>query len=249
MKICIYHRRRYIALFIVFSMLFCAALSLLVFIGERNSQRFYKATELSADTDTPITVIIDPGHGGEDGGAVGVNGVLEKDLNLSIAKIICDTLRADGVNAVMTREDDTLLYDKNSDYHGKKKIQDLATRRKIAEKYENVLFISIHMNAFPEGKYSGLQVYYSKNDASSQTLAESIQNTVKEKLTPSNNRSPKAAGDNIYLLDRLSCPAILVECGFLSNPDECQRLSDGNYQKQLSLCISASVMEYISVGT
>ena len=191
-------------------------------------------------------VIIDAGHGGEDGGAIGKNGVYEKDLNLSIAKSLDELLRSCGIQTVMTRSEDILLYDRNSDYKGQKKAQDLATRREIAERYENAIFVSIHMNAFPESQYSGLQVYYSTNNSSSSLLAQTVQTMVKEKVLPKNNRQIKSAGTNIYLLDRLTCPAILIECGFLSNPEECERLMQTAYQNSLARVLCASVLDYLS---
>lgn len=245
MKSTVNGTRRYVAFFLLFSMLFCALLSLLMLMGKWVNEK-YEKTDANAEPIPSPVVIIDAGHGGEDGGAVGKNGVYEKDINLSVALMLRDMLTANGIKAVLTRSEDILLYDKNSDYHGQKKVQDLATRRKIAESYENALFVSIHMNAFPDERYSGLQVYFSKNDETSKALAESIQTLTREKLMPDNDRKCKAADSNIYLLDRLSCPAVLVECGFLSNPDECARLSDSAYQKQLALCLFAAVAGYLA---
>ena len=164
MKACISDKRRYLPRFFLFLTIFLLLLCMLIFLG-----RFlFPSTEEVIESETlaaprPI-VVIDAGHGGEDGGAIGVNGVYEKDLNLSIALLLDEWLRAEGFETVLTRSEDILLYDKNSDYFGQKKVQDLAARRKIAEQYENAILISIHMNAFPESKYSGLQVYYSKNN-------------------------------------------------------------------------------------
>ena len=200
----------------------------------------------AAPVDLPI-VILDAGHGGEDCGAVGVNGVLEKDLNLQIALLLEKILNANGIRTVMTRSEDVLLYDKNSDYKGQKKIQDLATRRKIAEEYENAVFVSIHMNAFPQTQYSGLQVYYSANHPNSQALAEEIQSVTKQLLQPRNERKIKSGGENIYLLERLSCPAVLIECGFLSNSEECEKLSDPSYQEELALTIGVAICRNLSL--
>ncbi|MBQ8850493.1 MAG: N-acetylmuramoyl-L-alanine amidase [Clostridia bacterium] len=247
MKTTVTDRYRYIALYLLFSLLLCSLLSLMLIVGYKTNEKDRsKSADAEPKGDVLPVVVIDAGHGGEDGGTVGQNGAYEKDINLSIALMLSDMLRANGIETVLTRSDDILLYDKNSNYHGQKKIQDLATRRKIAESYENAVFVSIHMNSFPEEKYSGLQVYYSKNDESSKFLAESIQSLTKEKLLPDNTRKCKAADSNIYLLDRLSCPAILVECGFLSNPQECARLSDSTYQKQLALCLCKALTEYVA---
>ena len=185
----------------------------------------------------PITVVLDAGHGGEDGGAVGVSGVYEKDLNLSIALILRDLLVANGVDVILTREDDRLLYDTTVDYHGRKKALDLAARRKIAEETPNAVFVSIHMNSYPQAQYRGLQVWYSPNDARSEALAAHVQERVAANLQRENDRSIKKAGSSIYLLHHLQVPSILIECGFLSNAEDCALLEDVGYQRQLALQI------------
>ncbi|MBR2431439.1 MAG: N-acetylmuramoyl-L-alanine amidase [Clostridia bacterium] len=193
-----------------------------------------------------VTVVIDAGHGGEDGGASSVSGALEKDLNLDIAFLLADMLRANGINVVMTRTEDILLYDPTSDYHGRKKVLDLAARLKIAKETPNSVFVSIHMNSFPQTQYSGLQVYYSKNDKNSKTVADLIQSNVKAYLQPSNTRKTKGATSAIFLLDRLETPAVLIECGFLSNYEEARRLSNAEYRKKLAFVIFCSLCDYIS---
>lgn len=192
------------------------------------------------------TVIIDAGHGGEDGGTVGVNGAYEKDLNLIIASDLCDMLRSCGVNVVMTRTTDTLLYDRNVDYKGRKKVLDLAARLKIAESYENCIFVSIHMNSFPEQRYSGLQVYYSDNSEQSSILAKAIQDSVSSKLQKDNTRKIKSSKGNIFLLDRIKSPAVLIECGFLSNYSECELLSTDAYRKKLTFTLFDGIYNFIS---
>ena len=193
-----------------------------------------------------ITVIIDAGHGGEDGGTQSTEGMYEKDINLEIARILDTMLRANGVQTVMTRTEDILLYDRNVDYHGRKKVLDLAARKRIAEENENAIFVSIHMNSFPEEKYRGLQVFYSPNNPASETLAVQIQNTTHEYLQQQNDRKIKKATSSIYLLDRLQCPAVLVECGFLSNPEEAALLAQSDYRRELAFVLFSAVMSYIS---
>ena len=207
---------------------------------------FSSPSPVSATEQAAPTVVLDPGHGGEDCGAVGVDGTLEKDLNLQIAQRLRSLLTACGVTVVMTREEDVLLYDPSSDYRGQKKVQDLANRRRIAEQHENAIFVSIHMNAFPDAKYKGLQVYYSQNHPDSRTLAEGIQRGTKTHLQPENNRKIKPSGSSIYLLEKLHCPAVLIECGFLSHPEECARLSDENNQQALALIIGIAILENLS---
>jgi len=203
------------------------------------------ASKTEADTFPPITVVLDAGHGGEDGGAVSANGVLEKDLNLSIALRLRALLEANGIRVVLTRSTDTLLYDKDVDYHGRKKALDLAARKNIAESTENCVFVSIHMNAFPIAKYQGLQVWYSKNHPASLTLAQSVQSMNQSLLQPSNERSVKAATSSIYLLHHLRSPAILVECGFLSNPEEATLLASEAYQENLAFLLFLSLSDGI----
>lgn len=195
-----------------------------------------------------VTIVVDAGHGGEDGGASAYGNVPEKELNLEISKTIADMLAFCGARVVMTRNEDILLYDKNSDYNGKKKSQDLAKRLEIANSYECSILISIHMNAFPEAKYKGLQVYYSANTDSSYDLASLIQNTTRVALMPENNRKPKKANSNIYLLDRYIGTGVLIECGFLSNPDEYAKLCTEEYRAELSLSIASSILKYIANG-
>ena len=191
----------------------------------------------TTDTAPHFTIVLDAGHGGEDGGAVSATGICEKNINLAIAKKLEALLSGCGVSVVMTRNDDTLLYDKTVDYHGRKKSLDLAARREIAEKTENAIFVSIHLNAFPSAKYSGLQVWYSPNSSHSLTLAQSVQALTAQQLQPQNDRRVKSATSSIYLLHHLNCPAILVECGFLSNPTEAELLASEEYQNRLAFLL------------
>ena len=192
---------------------------------------------------TPFIVVLDAGHGGEDGGAVSASGIYEKNLNLSIAFLVRDLLTASGIEVVMTRETDILLYDRNVDFYGRKKALDLLARRQIAEETEHAVFVSIHMNAYPLSQYKGLQVWYSPHNEQSRVIADRIQKNVCRSLQTSNTRKIKMAGENIYLLSRLNCPAVLVECGFLSNPDEAELLNTQEYQEKLAFLIFLSIME------
>ena len=201
----------------------------------------------------PITcIVIDAGHGGEDGGTSSAAGVLEKDLNLSVAFALRDLFEAAGVPVVMTRTEDKLLYDRNVDFHGRKKVLDLAARRLMAEKVSAEaregggvsLFISIHMNAFPQPQYSGMQVWYGTGHPLSAEVAGSIQ-SASLAVMPDNHRQIKAAGSNIYLLDRIKSPAVLVECGFLSNPKEEAQLRSDDYQRKLCCVIASSAAQFL----
>ncbi len=194
------------------------------------------------------TVILDAGHGGEDGGAETADGILEKDLNLAIVFLLRDLLEADGVRVILTRDTDTLLYDRNVDYHGRKKALDFAARQKIAEETPDSVFVSIHMNTYPRADCTGLQVWYSPNHPDSKALAETIQGTTKTLLQPENHRTVRASGSNIYLLHHLESPAVLVECGFLSTPAEAEKLTDPAYQKQLAFTLFCA-LKSSNIGT
>ena len=227
--------------FILFSAML--AIATLLFLLTKEVNPFEKSKNISVTPE--ISVIIDAGHGGEDGGAVGNKNVFEKDLNLSIALKIGNILEEKGVNVIYSRTEDILLYDRNVDYTNRKKALDLAARVKLANDNENAVFVSIHMNSFPQSQYKGLQVYYSKNDTRSIALAQAIQTSVKSQLQPQNNRKIIEATSRIYLLDRIQIPAVLIECGFLSNSEECRLLTTEIYQKQLSEIISEEIVKYI----
>ena len=188
-------------------------------------------------------VILDAGHGGEDPGAIGYDGVYEKDLNLLICKLIREELTAQGYAVVMTREDDRLLYSEAENIKGIRKISDLKNRVKIFNSYEPAIAISIHMNTFFASQYHGTQIYYSNVDGADR-LAAAIRDSVRVELQP-DNRRPLKHSEGIYLLENSKIPTVLVECGFLSNPEECKKLSEKEYQKRLSFSIVCGIINYI----
>ena len=193
-------------------------------------------------------VILDAGHGGEDPGTVGVTGVYEKDLNLQMALQIGELLEERGYVVVYTRTDDRLLYTEEENIKGIRKISDLKNRCKAANKYPDSILVSIHMNSFGDGKYSGLQVYHSSNDDESRVLAEKIQSSVRDSLQKENKRVIKE-GKGMYILDKSDPTSVLIECGFLSNKEECEKLSEKEYQKELSFSIVCGIIEYIEEKT
>ncbi|MBO5312870.1 MAG: N-acetylmuramoyl-L-alanine amidase [Clostridia bacterium] len=202
---------------------------------------------VSAFNDNSVRFVIDAGHGGEDAGAVADDGTLEKDLNLKIAKMLYAILRLNGNEVILTRNGDTLLYDYYDDlddYTGKKKVYDLKNRLRIAEEKDNSIYVGIHMNKFSVSKYSGLQVYYSKNNDTSYELASSLKNAVKANLQPLNNREVKRGDSSIYILNEASIPAVLIECGFLSNPQELSNLKNDEYSRALATCIFSALSQY-----
>ncbi len=230
----------FFALFLCCGMLF----SSLFYTMER---RHALLAASDAEKDAPV-ILIDAGHGGEDGGATGTNGVLEKDLNLALSGMLADLLRGAGYTVVQTRTEDRLLYPAGTQ-KGHKKQGDLENRVKYTEKYPNCILVSIHMNTFPLQNCEGTQVWYSQNDARSAALAKQIQENVKAHLQPANNRKIKAATSSIYLLRHAKTPAVLVECGFLSTPAECERLCESTYQKKLALVLFDAICENLTVCT
>jgi len=185
-------------------------------------------------------VIIDAGHGGIDSGAVGVDDIIEKDLNLSVALKLKRLFKMSNCDVILTRETDILLNDEGAK---KRKSSDLLNRVKIANKYPDAVFISIHMNKYPEGKYKGMQVFFSQNNLDSANLAELVKINTKSYLQPENNREIKR-GKDIFVLENIKNIGVLIECGFLTNPEEAHLLIREDYQNKLAKIIFASVAEF-----
>ena len=234
--------KHFLSRFLIFLLAFLVVTTSLS-LPQLSANRLASFEAVDTKSTVPFTVVLDAGHGGEDGGAVSAAGFAEKEANLAIALCLQELLEANGITVRLTRSEDILLYDRDVDYHGRKKALDLAARRKIAESTENCVFVSIHMNAYPIEKYNGLQVWYSPNNPSSRLLAENVQSMTSDLLQPDNNRKVKAATSSIYLLHHLNCPAILVECGFLSNPEEAAALATEDYQKKLAFLLFLSISE------
>lgn len=186
-------------------------------------------------------LLIDPGHGGRDGGAVGADGGLEKNLNLSVALQLRDMLRVLGIPVRMTRETDCSIGDAES--AGWKK-SDMLARLELYRQAETV--ISIHQNHFSQSQYQGAQMFYSTHEPDSRRLAECLRASVVGWLQPENKRELKPATDGIFLLRHAPCPTVLVECGFLSNPQEYALLQAKDYQQKLAFSVCAGYLRYIS---
>ena len=177
-------------------------------------------TSLQVENKSRACVVIDAGHGGSDPGKVGINNQLEKEINLKIAEILKDFLQAEGIEVVMTRESDAGLYDEGA---SNKKVQDMKRRLEIIEKADPVIVVSIHQNSYHEEYVKGAQVFYYTTSESSRQLAEVIQEQLRS-LDPDNRREAKG-NDSYFLLKKTSKPIVIVECGFLSNREEAEKLS------------------------
>lgn len=190
-----------------------------------------------------ICIVIDPGHGGEDGGAVSCVGIAESTYNLDISRRLNDLLKLMGYKTTMTRERDISIYTKGETL-AQKKASDLKERVKIANATSGAILVSIHQNYFGDSQYSGAQVFYAGTEGSEQ-LARKLQTEFVTKLNHGSRRQEKKSS-GIYLMERIQCPGILVECGFLSNPQEEEKLRDEKYQKKLSSVIAATLGQHLS---
>jgi N-acetylmuramoyl-L-alanine amidase len=187
--------------------------------------------------------VIDPGHGGEDGGAVADGGIVESKINLDISIRLKHLFCLIGTGPVMVRESDISLHDKDADTLRRKKVSDLKNRVALVNSVDDAFLISIHQNSYPESRYRGAHVFYSSEE--SKPLAEMLQKRLRDLLDPGNRREAKKVPSSVYLMKHVSCPAILVECGFLTNPQELQLLRDPKYQKKLALVIAATYLDFV----
>lgn len=233
-----------------FVVMLCSVILLLLFLvitalfTSRGYEELMLATANEQNTGRQV-VIIDAGHGGEDPGAV-ANGVIEKNVNLAIALNLRDMLALTDVDVVLTRDSDRMLY--GDEIVISKKNDDLINRAKYAAEADGRIFISLHCNKFAMQSQNGLQTFYSQNNDNSALLAENIQSASKSLLMPDNKRLIKPGNDTILILQRAKCAAVLVECGFLSNEAEAERLSDSDYQARLAFAVLLGLSNYLEAG-
>lgn len=192
-----------------------------------------------------LTVIIDAGHGGFDGGASTKDGVTEKGINLNIALYLKEYLNFFGFDVIMTRETDTSTESEGLKTIRSKKSSDLHNRMSLMEKTDNSIFVSIHQNHFSSPEYKGAQVFYSPEfSEQSSLLAENIQESIVYYLQKDNTRQIKPCGTSVYLIYKAVKPAVLVECGFLSNIEDAENLQNEIYQRKIALCIAIGILNY-----
>lgn len=187
-------------------------------------------------------IIIDPGHGGEDGGAISCSGRAESEYNLEISLRLRDLIHLLGYETKMIRTTDASVYTSGNSI-AQKKVSDLKERVRIINETGNALLLSIHQNQFTDSRYSGAQIFYCATDGS-QELAKRLQDTFIASINPGSSRRSKKS-DGVYLMEHIRCTGVLIECGFLSNPEEEARLSDSGYQIKLCCVIAATVAEYL----
>ena len=194
------------------------------------------------DTSYKKCVVIDAGHGGIDPGKIGVNGALEKDINLSIALKVKKYLEQQDVTVVMTRTDDMGLYQEST---SNKKMEDLNNRIHIIDSANASLAVSIHQNSYPSEAVEGIQVFYYEGSTNGKYIAELMQKQLILGIKPNKERSSKA-GSSYYLLKNSSIPMIIVECGFLSNPTDAKLLTTESYQEKMAWNITLGILKYLN---
>lgn len=214
-----------------------------------NSTENLSSTENSTDESLkkksyPI-LVLDAGHGGFDPGKVGINGALEKDINLSIVKKLQILLEEEGFIVYLTRDTDALLAPVNSN---SKKKDDMIARIEMIKELNPFFTISIHQNSFTDSSASGPQVFYYKESEKSATMAQVIQDVLNTQLAPTKKRSPQA-NTNYYLLTRTPTPTVIVECGFLSNPIEADLLTQEEYQSRIANAVFLGILSYYEAST
>lgn len=228
-------KRKSVILYIIFFIIY---LILIIFA-------FYNIDNYSAvnvEYNSLPVIVIDAGHGGEDGGAV-ANNVVEKNINLSISNKLRDIFISSGFNVKMTRSSDKMIND-SGDTLRDRKVSDMKNRLKLFNKSENNIVISIHQNKFTQEEYKGSQVFYSTNNKESEKLALSIKTSIKTLIQPDNERETKPADRNIYLLYNSKTPSVIVECGFISNLEEARLLKDSAYQNKIAFAIYSGFLDY-----
>ncbi len=208
-----------------------------IFVKERRNA----ITASSKISDGPC-IVIDAGHGGNDPGKIGINGAVEKDLNLIIAELLKKYLEEDDIRVVMTRENDSGLYDTGAT---NKKVQDMKERIKIIEENNPLATVSIHQNSYPEESVHGAQVFYYSTSTEGKKLAEKIQTRLVKGVDHENNRQIKA-NDSYYLFKKTKTPIVIVECGFLSNSKEAEKLSSKEYQEDIAWEIHFGIIQYLN---
>ena len=223
-------------------LLLCAYLLVFGFISTANEPVAVLPTD--ADPGLPV-IVIDAGHGGIDSGCVSINGVEEKDINLSILLKLRHMLEAAGFETAVTRDTDKSIHDTGVTGLGNQKKSDMENRLAIINSCEDAIFISIHQNQFTDPQYYGAQMFYPAESQESQRLAQILQNSIVSRLQPENKREIKPVGDEIYLLHYSKFPAVMAECGFLSNQAEADLLESEEYQSKVAFSIFAGICEYL----
>ena len=217
-------------------------LSILIVVKE--SAEYVSVLKENGTKETRHTIVIDPGHGGNDPGKVAINSALEKDVNLAIALKLKKYLEQEDMEVVMTRQEDKGLYEETD---SNKKVHDMKNRLAIMEGAKPALVVSVHQNSYPEESVSGVQVFYYRDSAEGKRAALLMQEQMIATLQPAKEREAKE-NSTYYILKKTTVPTIIVECGFLSNQEEADRLTSEDYQERVAWAIHLGIMRYINSG-
>ena len=220
--------------------LFVIILLCVCFFGVK---RINKTEEVSAIILENKTIILDAGHGFPDEGAVAKDGTSEEKINLEIVLKLQELLKLSGVDVILTREDENGIYDTEEESIRNKKVSDMKNRVKIGNTSNADIFVSIHLNKFENEKYKGYQTFYNKKNEKSERLAKLIQENLKQTMKDKNKRESLSI-KNKYLMDNLKIPAVIIECGFLSNKEDLENLKQEEYQKKIAWGIYLGIMEF-----
>ena len=212
------------------------------YVGAMHAVNALRETGMGADDSGRLCVVVDAGHGGDDPGKIGINGAPEKDINLQIAQKLKKYLEAEDVEVVLTRETEDGLYDAHA---SNKKVQDMRRRCELINKEKPACVVSIHQNSYHEESIHGAQVFYYKTSKESEDLAKILQKELVRVAEPANHRQAKA-NDTYYLLKKTEAPTVIVECGFLSNWEECAKLRNEDYQAKLVWAIQMGILKYLN---
>lgn len=229
----------------IFFGIICTAVGICGYNADKRITAQTVSAQLNNAPLKPI-VVIDPGHGGADGGCVSINGKCEKDINLNISLSLRDILTIMGFEPQCTRESDVSIHSDGIEGLGKQKKSDMDNRLALFNKNDNAIAVSIHQNQFTDSKYSGAQMFFSPKINGSEKLADIMQKQFVSKLQPENTREIKPVGDELFLLNNSKCPAVMIECGFLSNKEEADKLENEEYQKQVAFTIFGGIAQYES---
>ena len=229
--------------FITFT--FCMCISVIGYTALKLTDAI--PTTTSIENQNELTLILDAGHGGLDGGCSTSDGKVEKNINLNITLSVRDLSKLFGYNVETTRDTDKSIHDKGVAGIKNQKISDMENRLEMFNKYTNSICVSIHQNTFSDSKFSGAQMFYSDKNEASEQFATLMQQQFVDNLQPDNQREIKLCGKELYLCYYCNNPAIMVECGFLSNPDEAQKLTSQDYQKKVALTIFTGINKFANI--
>lgn len=220
----------------------CIFTGTILYAKSRLENAILTSTELSDQK----MIVLDAGHGGMDGGCSSADGKTEKGINLNILLSVRDMARLFGYNVEATRIKDISIHDKGVEGLRNQKISDMENRLALFNKYPDCVCVSIHQNTFTDPKYSGAQMFYSDKNEESERLAGIMKNRFVANLQPDNERETKLCKDELYLCYYCNNPAVMVECGFLSNPDEAAKLTNKDYQQQVAFTVFSGINEFIA---